>query len=93
MVFNGQEIRKLRQRLGWSLAEMARQMGCSTDLISTWEADSAKPDHDAINQLRYLNFYVETYAEQIHQLPVAEKEMETRKVGQLTYRELLKDDL
>jgi transcriptional regulator with XRE-family HTH domain len=89
MSFNGHDIRKLRQRLGWSLAEMARQMGCSTELIGKWELNVALPDADSLNQLRYLNVYIETYAEQISQQPFAEREMEDRRVGQLTYRELL----
>lgn len=89
MSFNGQEIRKLRQRLGWSLAEMARQMGCSTELVNNWETNGVRPDADSLNQLRYLSFYVETYSDQISQQPHAEQEMEDRRVSQLTYRDLL----
>jgi transcriptional regulator with XRE-family HTH domain len=89
MSFKGHEIRKLRQRLGWSLAEMARQMGCSTELVSQWELNAANPDADSLNQLRYLSVYVETYSDQISQQPFAEQEMEDRRVSQLTYRELL----
>lgn len=88
---NGQEIRKLRQRLGWSLAEMARQVGASVDIIANWELDAERPDPDTINHLRQLTFHVETYSEQILQLPIAEKEMEDRGMSQLTHRELLKD--
>ncbi len=90
MSFSGPNIRTLRQRLGWSLAEMARQMGCSTDLISKWECGSLHPDSDALNQLTYLQNYVEVYSEQIAQKPLAELEMETRRVAQLTHRDMLK---
>ncbi len=93
MVLKAKDIRTLRQRLGWSLAEMARQMGCSTELIIDWEQGLSQPDQDAVNQLLYLNVHIETYSEQLSQVPVAEKEMESRQLGQLTHRDLLKDSI
>ncbi|MGE3681663.1 MAG: helix-turn-helix domain-containing protein [Bdellovibrionales bacterium] len=92
MNMTGREIRLLRQRLGWSLAEMARQMGCSTALVSDWESGVSSPDADALNQLLYLSNYVESYSQQIAQKPIAEKEIESRRVSQLTHRDLLKDN-
>lgn len=88
---NGQEIRKLRQRLGWSLAEMARQLGSSVEVVANWELDADRPDPDTINQLRQFTFHVETYSEHILQQPTAEKEMEDRGLSQLTNREMMKD--
>ena len=87
----GSDIRILRQRLGWSLAEMARRMGCNTDLIQHWEVGAQRPDADALNQLRYLQNYAESYSEKIAQKPQVEKEMEERHMAQLTHRDLLKD--
>ena len=92
MSFNGSDIRLLRQRLGWSLAEMARQMGCGTELLKKWESGSTEPDSDALNQLRYLRNHVDSYNEQISQKPQAEREMDVRNVAQLTHRDLLKDN-
>ena len=92
MSFTGPDIRHLRQRLGWSLAEMARQMGCGTELLKKWEAGDTTPDSDALNQLRYLRNHVESYNEQISQKPIAEREMDVRNVAQLTHRDLLKDN-
>ena len=91
MNLTGKEIRILRQRLGWSLAEMARRMGCKADLIQKWESESSLPDHDAMNQLQYLRNHVESYNDQIAQKPLVEKEMEERRMAQLTHRDLLKD--
>ena len=85
------DIRTLRQRLGWSLAEMARQMGCTTGLIQSWENGDVVPDADALNQLRYLRDHVENKSHLMQQVPLAEKEMETRGVAQLTHRDLLDD--
>jgi transcriptional regulator with XRE-family HTH domain len=91
MILSNQDIRVLRQRLGWSLAEMARRMGCNTELVQNWEAGALTPDADALNQLRYLQNYAESYSEKIAQKPQVEKEMEERRMAQLTHRDLLKD--
>ena len=91
MNMSHEDIRTLRQRLGWSMAEMARQMGCTTDLIQTWESGAAKPDIDALNQLHYLHYHVELKSNQVAQSPIAEREMESRKMAQLTNRDLLEE--
>ncbi len=91
MNWNNVEIRTLRQRLGWSLAEMARQMGCTTVLIQAWERGTSRPDSDCLNQLRYLSDHAESKSNLISQTPLAEREMETRRVAQLTHRDLLDD--
>lgn len=91
MSFSAPDIRTLRQRLGWSMAEMARQMGCTTVLIQSWETGGSTPDFEALNQLRYLRNQVEMMSEHIAQRPQVECEMERRRVAQLTHRDLLKD--
>jgi DNA-binding transcriptional regulator YiaG len=91
MSFSGTDIRTLRQRLGWSVAEMARRMGCNTDLIHKWETQALTPDSDALNQLRYLKNHAESHSDLIAQKPLCEKEMEERRMAQLTHRDLLKD--
>ncbi len=91
MKFNGQDIRTLRQRLGWSLAEMGRRMGCSSQLIQDWELEAQRPDGDALNHLCFLLNHVESASDQVAQAPIVEKEMQSRGVGQLTHRDLLKD--
>lgn len=92
MVFTHQEIRSLRQRLGWSQAEMARQMGCSAQLIQQWESGQAPPDMEALNQLNYLHNHVEALSRRVSENPGVEREMESRRVGQFTHRDLLKDN-
>lgn len=91
MALNKHDIRTLRQRLGWTMAEMARRMGCTSVLIQAWENGSIQPDPEAMNQLHYLQFHVEKKSHQVSQTPVAEKEMESRGVAQLTHRDLLED--
>lgn len=92
MSFKNQDIRNLRQRLGWSVAEMARQMGCNSALIQKWEEGSAAPDSEALNQLRSLRNHVENYNERIAEKPILDTEVKSRRVAQLTHRDLLKDN-
>ena len=91
MKFNGKDIRNLRQRLGWSMAEMARRMGCNSTLVGQWENETQTPDHDAVNQLCVLLNHLESSSEHVAQNPLLEKELQSRGVAQLTHRDLLKD--
>lgn len=91
MSLSHQEIRILRQRLGWSQAEMARRMGCPTSLIQAWEEGSSSPDKEALHQLQFLSAHVELRSEIISRIPIAEREMEIRKMSQLTHSDLLNE--
>ena len=91
MSFSAPDIRTLRQRLGWSMAEMARQMGCTTVLIQAWESGASIPDFEALNQLRYLRNQVEMTSEHIAQNPQVESELERRRVSQLSHRVVVRD--
>lgn len=90
MSMSGKEIRILRQRLGWSLAEMARQMGGSVELVNSWETNAAQPDSESLNQLKYLKDYVDLNSDYISNTPAVEIEIAERGLAQLTYRDLLK---
>jgi transcriptional regulator with XRE-family HTH domain len=91
MSFSGSDIRVLRQRLGWSLAEMGRQMGCGIELIQCWESEVQLPDPEALNQLRYLRNRLESYSDHVARKPQVEKELAERRIVQLTFRDHLKD--
>jgi transcriptional regulator with XRE-family HTH domain len=92
MSLSGSDIRTLRQRLGWSLAEMARQMGCTTELIVQWEAGASRPDAEALNQLHYLQGHVEQNSRHLAEEPACETRLESRRLTQVTHRDLLKDN-
>jgi transcriptional regulator with XRE-family HTH domain len=91
MSFSGHDIRTLRQRLGWSQTEMARRLGCDTGLLRKWESDGTPLDQESLNRLRYLRNHAESNSEKIAQKPHVEKEMEERRMAQLTHRDLMKD--
>lgn len=92
MTLSAESIRILRQRLGWSVAEMARQMGCTAELILKWEAGSSLPESEAMNHMCYLQNNLENSSERTLQQPQAETHMESRRLSQLTHRDLLKDN-
>lgn len=92
MALNPQDIRTLRQRLGWSVAEMARRMGCTTELITQWEAGAQKPESESMNQLQHLRDHADGNSERIREKPVVEVRMENGRLSQLTHRDLLKDN-
>lgn len=91
MSLSANEIRTLRQRLGWSCAELARQLGCKSEQVQAWESGAVTPDPDSLNQLQYLAQRADANCDQIQQKPLAEKEIEARRVEQLTHRDLIKD--
>ena len=89
MIQNPEDIKQLRQRLGWSVAEMARRMGCSAELVNAWETGRLSPDGDVINQMQYLDSFQISYSERISQTPMAEKVMNDDRLSQLTHRDLI----
>lgn len=87
MDISAKGLKQLRLRLGWSLAEMARQMGCSVEIINSWESGHQAPEPEALNQFRYLYHYAETYNQNLAQTPHAERKMELMGLSQLTHRD------
>lgn len=88
MAFTSTEIKKLRQRLGWSVAEMARRLGCDSVLITAWECGSSRPDNDAINQMHALHDHAESASTRTAQKPQLEQETELRHLSQLNHHDL-----
>lgn len=66
------EIKTLRLRLGWSAADFARRLGCTSQTISSWELDLSVPTADDERQLDRLAFYIESYSQQLAREPLAE---------------------
>lgn len=89
VILSPEDIKQLRQRLGWSLAEMARRMGCSVETVAAWEAGHQSPDGEVISQLEYLESHLRSYSERILQTPLAEKVMHDDRLSQLTHRDLI----
>jgi DNA-binding XRE family transcriptional regulator len=54
MIWNSLEIKRLRQRCGWSVAEMARQLGCSNETVLHFEDGSQKPDPEVCHVMENI---------------------------------------
>lgn len=89
MIWTAQNAKELRQRLGWSVAEMARRMGCKVETVMAWEQGTLAMDGEVQNQMRLLEGHVLFNSKRISQTPRAEELMDRKKLAQLTHRDLI----
>ena len=79
---NHLEFRQLRLRLGWSLAEMARRMGCHQSIILKWESNHLTPDPEVVRHYESLLALVDEQAERTRQMPIAESLLKDEHLSQ-----------
>jgi DNA-binding transcriptional regulator YiaG len=85
------DFKNIRQRLGWSRAEMARRHGADLDVIDAWETGRVSPDSGALNQYRFLLSGVEEASDHVAQAPLAEAKIDAENLAQVTRREILNE--
>ena len=85
------DLKIIRQRLGWSRAEMARRHGADLSIIESWESGDAQPDAAALNHYHFLRNGVDEAADQIARTPAAESRLESDGLAQVAQRELLNE--
>ena len=78
----------IRQRLGWSLAEMARRMGCSTELVVKWESLKTRADSAVVRQYEALLNQIEIQCEFVRQSPLAETYLKDGQLQQASSEEV-----
>lgn len=81
--WTAQKIKSLRLRLGWSSADFSRRFGCTCEVTMDWERGVCPPTPTDILQLNRLEFYLESYCEQIARSPVADFAMSSRHLQQI----------
>lgn len=86
---NHLELRELRLRLGWSLAEMSRRMGCHQSLVLKWESNHQNPDPEIIRQYLSLRSFVDEQAERTRQMPLAESLLKDEQLSQCSQEEVI----
>jgi transcriptional regulator with XRE-family HTH domain len=86
--WNSGNIRNLRRRLGWTAADLARRLAVPLSRVQAWEASLDKPDADSLNQFRYLNNWIDTLSMRMSQMPLAERFMSEKQLGQITTTDL-----
>lgn len=86
---NHHEFREIRLRLGWSLSEMARRMGCHQTLILKWESNHEIPDQEVVRQYMSLQSFVDEQAERTRQMPLAESLLKDEQLSQCSQEEVI----
>lgn len=81
--WTAEEIKKLRLRLGWSAADFSRRFGCTSDVVLKWERGAQSPSPEDIMQLSRLEFYLESYSEQMARGPVADIALSAMRLNQI----------
>ena len=87
-----QNIKLLRQRLGWTRAEFSRRIGVRQEMVLSWEEGQKTPDGETINQLRTLLDHLQSYNLNLSADPLAEIYLAENNLNQTT-KNKLKNDL
>lgn len=70
MIWDSENIRELRRRLGWSQSDLARRLKMDSDQIGQIEMDLAEPDLETTQTLELLSHLADSLAtdmvEQVH---------------------------
>ncbi|MCB0407963.1 MAG: helix-turn-helix transcriptional regulator [Bdellovibrionales bacterium] len=83
------DFKKIRLRLGWTIAEMARRMGCHQELVIQWESNQQTPDVEMIQQYETIQFYLEEQSEFVRHQPVAESMLKGEHLQQVSLEDVL----
>lgn len=83
MNWTSDELRQLRYRLGWSQAEMARNLKLDLSVVNAWETGATPPTTEHCNALFSIMNQAESNAEKVQRRPIAEAMMRTRGLSQI----------
>ena len=89
MMWNGEQIREVRLRLGWTVAEMSRRLGCSEVQVKALEANQVFPDAEVSSALQHLAHHVENNSEQLKRSAQSEEKLKGLGVDQVHVDDLL----
>lgn len=87
--WNSEQIKELRWRLGWSQAELARQLGCRQQTISEWETEQYTPQNAYSKLLEILANRADSQSHRIRQLPLADTVMKKDGLQQISLNEVM----
>lgn len=84
MVWNGEKIRELRRRLGWSPSDLARRLQVESQIVINWEMGQSTPVDEMSQNLELIAHQAEAQAEEMQQTPLAEILLDESRTDQIT---------
>lgn len=78
------ELKELRLRLGWSLSEMCRRLGCARDIVLAIEAGEKEPDREALIQYEALFSVLEEQSRKNQIRPLADSVLQAESLQQIS---------
>lgn len=86
-----QSIRSLRLRLGWSQADLARRLCCSSSDVLLWECGDVTPNPRIANELILISKQADACSNEVHSCPRAESICEEKALGQIGFTDIKED--
>ena len=83
-VSTGTQLKQIRLRLGWCVAEMARRLSISVDEVLLIEQTQQHLEPQFKSICADLVRYADDYSSRLQQDPVAEKIMSSKRLSQIT---------
>lgn len=92
LLWSGEKIRELRQRLGWSQAELARRLGCRQQTVSEWETNTYQPQNAYSQLLDQWQADSDSANRSLRLAPIADAVMKDLNVSQVNSTVLEQSD-
>lgn len=86
--WNKDAIKALRLRLGWSQADMARRLSCTSTEVELWENGSNAPAMNFQNELFLVAKLADACSHEVHASPLAETLCDQQALGQIEFSEI-----
>jgi transcriptional regulator with XRE-family HTH domain len=84
MNFDKEEMIILRKKMGWSVFDLSRRLGCHSSEIEKWEMGTQTPPDAIIDKLFQFKKDLDFNAESLSKAPFIEKIMVENGVDQLS---------
>jgi DNA-binding transcriptional regulator YiaG len=91
-VWTKDSIRSLRQRLGWSQADLSRRLKCNSSEVDGWETGKSIPVGTLKNELQLLANQADECSKEVQNIPLVENLCDQKALGQIEFSEI-KDEI
>ncbi|MGZ3743285.1 MAG: helix-turn-helix domain-containing protein [Pseudobdellovibrionaceae bacterium] len=81
-------IKSLRLRLGWSQADLARRLKCTSAQVESWENGSESPTSHFLNEMFLLVKQADTCRHEVQASPLAENMCDKHALAQIEFSEI-----